>query len=84
MTAEIYSAENLLQVSVDNPQSHSPSSSWQSAKTFGDMKETAKGSLNKPIKHLIRWLTGILNTINIKVVSRQTKNLTQLQNAQRW
>lgn len=46
-------AENSPQVSVDTVQSHFPSSSWQSAKTFGDMKETAKDSLDEPVKHFI-------------------------------
>ena len=50
---KVDSAQHSLQVSVDTAQSHSPSSSWRSAKTFGEMKGTAKGSLDKHVKHFI-------------------------------
>lgn len=45
--------ENSQRVSADTARSHSPSSAWQSAKTFGEMKETAEGSLDKPNIYLL-------------------------------
>lgn len=46
---ELVATQNSQRVSVGSVQSHSPSFSWQSAKTFGDKTETAKGSLRKSV-----------------------------------